>query len=74
MEMRAGCCSGKGKGKGGWTEHTWSTFISRAEEETEAPPVGKKFLSDFQQDKFTHFFYHVLDLNRDHVISQVKLC
>ena len=45
--------------------------MSRAEEETEVPPLGKKLLSDFQKDKFTHFFYHVLDLNRDHVISQV---
>ena len=47
--------------------------VPRAEEETEAPPLGKKLLSDFQKDKFTHFFYHVLDLNRDHVISQVNL-
>ena len=26
-------------------------------------------LTDFQQDKFKYFFYHVLDLNSDHVIS-----
>ena len=66
--------SDKGGGRSaasGWTEHTWSTFITRAEEETEQPPLGKKLLSDFQKDKFIHFFYHVLDLNRDHVISQV---
>ena len=44
--------------------------VPRAEEETEVPPLGKKLLSDFQKDKFTHFFYHVLDLNTDHVISK----
>ena len=57
--------------KSSWSEHTWSTFISRAEEETEPELLGKKLLSQFQKDKFVHFFYHVLDLNRDHVISQV---
>ena len=31
---------------------------------------GKHLLTDFQQQKFTYFFYHVLDLNSDHVISQ----
>ena len=33
--------------------------------------LGKEMLSQFQKDKFVHFFYHVLDLNMDHVISQV---
>ena len=33
-------------------------------------PQGKILLSEFQTDKFIHFFYHVLDLNSDHVISQ----
>ena len=32
--------------------------------------LGKEMLSQFQKDKFVHFFYHVLDVNRDHVISQ----
>ena len=32
--------------------------------------TGKQLLSPFQQDKFRHFFYHVLDLNTDHVISE----
>jgi hypothetical protein len=36
----------------------------------EEVPQGKILLSDFQKDKFIHFFYHVLDLNSDHVISQ----
>ena len=27
-------------------------------------------LTDFQRDKFRYFFYHVLDLNTDHVISK----
>ena len=31
--------------------------------------VGKELLTDFQQDKFKYFFYHVLDLNRKHEIS-----
>ena len=32
--------------------------------------VGKELLTEFQQDKFRYFFYHVLDLNTDHVISK----
>ena len=31
---------------------------------------GAALLTSFQQQKFRHFFYHVLDLNSDHVISQ----
>ena len=31
---------------------------------------GRELLSEFQQKKFRHFFYHVLDLNSDHVISE----
>ena len=58
------------KTSSGWKEHTWSTFIARAEEEEVEPPQGKVLLSTFQRDKFVHFFYHVLDVNRDHVISQ----
>ena len=48
----------------GWKEHTWSTFIARAEEEEVEAPQGKVLLSSFQVDKFVHFFYHVLDVNR----------
>ena len=58
------------KTSSGWVEHTWSTFIARAEEEEVEAPQGKVLLSTFQRDKFVHFFYHVLDVNRDHVISQ----
>ena len=58
------------KATSGWKEHTWSTFIARAEEEEVEAPQGKVLLSGFQKDKFVHFFYHVLDVNRDHVISQ----
>ena len=58
------------KATSGWKEHTWSTFIARAEEEELEAPQGKVLLSGFQKDKFVHFFYHVLDVNRDHVISQ----
>ena len=60
----------EGQAVAGWKEHTWSTFIARAEEEEVEPPQGKVLLSTFQRDKFVHFFYHVLDVNRDHVISQ----
>jgi len=57
----------------GWKEHVWSTFIDRGFSddvtEIEEKIVGKQLLSKFQQEKFRHFFYHVLDLNSDHVIS-----
>ena len=56
--------------KSGWVEHTWSTFIERAEDDDEELLPGRERLSDFQQMKFRHFFYHVLDLNNDHVISE----
>ena len=56
--------------KSGWVEHTWSTFIERAEDDCEETPQGRALISDFQQEKFRHFFYHVLDLNNDHVISE----
>ena len=62
--------NGADKPKSSWSEHTWSTFISREEEEEPEAPQGKILLSPFQKDKFIHFFYHVLDLNFDHVISQ----
>ena len=57
-----------------WSEHVWSTFIHRgySDDVTEKKPLvnGKDLLTDFQQDKFQYFFYHVLDLNTDHVISK----
>ena len=56
--------------RSGWVEHTWSTFIERAEDDDEELLPGRQRLSDFQQRKFRHFFYHVLDLNNDHVISE----
>jgi len=56
-----------------WSEHVWSTFIHRgySDDVTEKKSlvIGKDLLTDFQQDKFKYFFYHVLDLNTDHVIS-----
>jgi len=30
---------------------------------------GRDLLTEFQKDKFRHFFFHVLDLNSDSVIS-----
>ena len=64
----------QGNGKSTWSEHVWSTFIHRgySDDVTEKPNiiVGKELLTDFQQDKFKYFFYHVLDLNTDHVISK----
>ena len=38
--------------------------LFRAEEEEVSAPLGSQLLSPFQKDKFTHFFYHVLDVNR----------
>ena len=56
-----------------WSEHVWSTFIHRgfSDDVTENKPDerGKDLLTEFQRDKFKYFFYHVLDLNTDHVIS-----
>ena len=37
--------------------------------ETEEKIMGENLISPFQYQKFRHFFYHVLDLNSDHVIS-----
>ena len=31
---------------------------------------GGDNLTDFQKDKFRYFFYHVLDQDHDHVITQ----
>jgi len=63
----------EGVKKSTWSEHVWSTFIHRgySDDVTDKEPViiGKDLLTDFQQDKFKYFFYHVLDLNTDHVIS-----
>ena len=39
-------------------------LMIRAEEEEVSAPLGSQLLSPFQKDKFTHFFYHVLDVNR----------
>ena len=64
---------GDGAKKSAWKEHVWSTFIHRgySDEVTDKEPLiaGKDLLTEFQQDKFKYFFYHVLDLNSDHVIS-----
>ena len=66
--------TGNGTTKSTWSEHVWSTFIHRgySDDVTEKPNVvvGRELLTDFQQDKFRYFFYHVLDLNSDHVISK----
>jgi len=58
--------------KSAWSEHVWSTFIHRAysDEHVESTEKGSELLTEFQRAKFRHFFYHVLDLNSDHVISQ----
>ena len=39
-------------------------ITTRAEEEEVSAPLGSQLLSPFQRDKFIHFFYHVLDVNR----------
>ena len=48
-----------------YTHHSLIMIILKVEEIR-----GKQLLTRFQQQKFRHFFYHVLDLNSDHVISQ----
>ena len=56
---------------GGWTQKS-SLFTSKINKMlSKVEEVrGKQLLTRFQQQKFRHFFYHVLDLNSDHVISQ----
>ena len=54
------------------TDENKSPFLFRADDdEGEEYVKGSELLTDFQRAKFKHFFYHVLDLNSDHVISQV---
>ncbi len=46
-------------------------FFVELENKVTYTEQGSTLLTEFQQAKFRHFFYHVLDLNSDHVISQV---
>ncbi|CAB4065981.1 unnamed protein product, partial [Lepeophtheirus salmonis] len=43
--------------------------FSNEQTDVEAIQPGGNLLSDFQKDKFIYFFFHVLDLNADNVIS-----
>ena len=57
--------------KSGWIEHTWSTFVERDKEDcTDDQQNRKLLLSPFQNKKFTHFFYHVLNLYTGPVVSK----
>ena len=38
-------------------------------DDEEIKVAGRQLLTSFQQEKFRYFFYHVLDLNSDNVIS-----
>ena len=49
--------------------HFVINFLNKLQD-PEKKLTGRELLSDFQQDKFRYFFYHVLDLNSDHVISE----
>ncbi|XP_021952240.2 uncharacterized protein LOC110849172 [Folsomia candida] len=59
--------------KSSWSVHVWATYVQRGsvdeEGESEEKQPGRDFLSDFQKVKLTHFFRHVLDMNKDDVIS-----
>ena len=48
-----------------WVHRGFSDDVT---EKTTLQP-GHELISDFQKDKFRHFFFHVLDHNADCVIS-----
>ncbi|XP_059084402.1 uncharacterized protein LOC131881530 [Tigriopus californicus] len=56
-----------------WSEHVWTAWVHRgfSDDVTEVKKLlpGGDLLTDFQKDKFRYFFFHVLDLNSDNVIS-----
>ncbi|XP_049775924.1 uncharacterized protein LOC126163063 [Schistocerca cancellata] len=57
----------------GWTVHVWATWVERntsEDETTENTEELKNCLSDTQREKFTHFFTHLLDTDRDNKISE----
>ncbi|XP_067004634.2 uncharacterized protein [Anabrus simplex] len=55
----------------GWSVHVWATWVRRIpSEEDEAQEITlKNYLSPLQREKFAHFFSHLLDWDRDDVIS-----
>ncbi|XP_035707021.1 uncharacterized protein LOC110849171 isoform X1 [Folsomia candida] len=64
--------NGANKSSTGWSVHVWATYVQRGIDDGTIPedkPPNRDFLSDFQKVKFTHFFSHVLDMNKDDVIS-----
>jgi len=48
-----------------WVHRGFSDDVT----EVNIVPRGADLITDFQKDKFRHFFFHVLDLNSDCVIS-----
>ncbi|XP_063231364.1 uncharacterized protein LOC134535917 [Bacillus rossius redtenbacheri] len=58
---------------GGWSVHVWSTWVRRfPSEDEEAAERGAKekdSLSPLQRLKLTHFFSHLLDWDKDELIS-----
>ena len=49
-----------------WVHRGFSDDVT----EVKSLQPGGDLLTDFQKDKFRYFFFHVLDLNSDNVISQ----
>ncbi|KAK7578156.1 hypothetical protein V9T40_010361 [Parthenolecanium corni] len=55
---------------GGWSVHVWTTWVGRTtlvDEEEEVVPIT---LSTIQKEKFSHFFYNLLDSDRNDLISK----
>ncbi|KAK7794532.1 hypothetical protein R5R35_011291 [Gryllus longicercus] len=56
----------------GWSVHVWATWVRRVpseEDSTQNSELWKNHLSTLQKEKFAYFFSHLLDWDRDDVIS-----
>ncbi|KDR20394.1 hypothetical protein L798_04928, partial [Zootermopsis nevadensis] len=54
----------------GWSVHVWATWVSRVPSEEELQdPASCSCLSQLQKEKFGHFFSHLLDWDKDSLIS-----
>ncbi|GFG39135.1 hypothetical protein Cfor_10614, partial [Coptotermes formosanus] len=54
----------------GWSVHVWATWVSRVPSEEELQDAATcNCLSQLQKEKFGHFFTHLLDWDKDDLIS-----
>ncbi|PSN42017.1 hypothetical protein C0J52_08246 [Blattella germanica] len=54
----------------GWSVHVWATWVSRVPSEDESQDSAScSCLSQLQKEKFAHFFSHLLDWDKDELIS-----